>query len=599
MPDHRRRPTTVVERLESRMLLTAAFTNIDVSKMKGNQAEGSIAVDRADGSKLVAVSNIDSGDGLMLATSSDGGATWSSRVIANDSDSLPAACCDPSVAFDSFGNLFLAYLNSTDTQVELLLSTDAGRSFTLLKQYSGNVDQPTVVTGPGSVWLDFDKGPGVVATGAPVVALGAVGNFDPLQGMRGSNGGQFGDIAVGGSGEVVVTYQKDIAPHRSQVWVNVNPTGVGGTFGRATLVTGSNVPAFDYIPAQNTRGIDAETGLAIDSSGGAFDGRIYLTYTDENPAASGNTDVFVRYSDNNGAAWSSPIRVNDDSGANSQFLPRIAIDNTTGAVAESWYDARNDQGAGSSGDTNQIINDDVEVFAAVITPAADGLIVSANQQISAGVSNAFAANSTIDLGDYTGLDFQNGTLHPLWFDNSNSTGNNPNGALNQLNAYTARAAASSFAGSGQLSLGGVNGPGGPVPTLATGAGLNVGSLRAGRYYTITVDWSPGTDPSTLGASGLLVTGPNAFSAAAQLVRTRSLRGGVVQATYHVSDASGNWTPADIGTYSIIVQPDAVSDTAGQFAEGGVLGNFVIATGLAARNRAGGTGHRHHPRHADD
>ncbi|HEY2589911.1 MAG TPA: sialidase family protein [Tepidisphaeraceae bacterium] len=601
MPHRNRRPPcrSALERLEPRTLFSSAFTNINISKMKGNQAEGAIAVDPVDPSKMFAVSNIDTGDGLMAATTSDGGTTWSATVIAKDNSALPAACCDPSAAFDSFGNLFLTYLNSSDNQVELLLSTDAGHSFTLLTQFNGNVDQPTVVTGTGSVWLDFDRGNGVSVTGAPVVSLGSVGSFQPLQQVPGSANGQFGDIAVGPSGQVMVTWQSDTSAHHSQMKVNVDPTGLGGKFGKAVLVGATNVPKFDYIPAQNTRGIDAETGLAFDTSGGPFTGRAYLVYTDEYPAASGNTDIYVRYSDNNGATWSAPIRVNDDDGANSQFLPRIKLDPTTGQVAVSWYDARNDLGPGASGDVAGMINTDAEFYATVITPQADGLLVSPNQQVAAAPSDAFDANSTIDFGDYTGLDFYGGTLHPLWFDNSNSTRDNPNKTLNQLNAYTADVPASSFAGAPKLSLGQTADPAGPLVSLTSGAAFNPDFIRAGRYYTITVTFSADTDPSTITNSDLLVTGPNGFDQPAQLVRTVTLRGGVRRATYRVSKPTGNWTSADIGTYTINLEPGAVADTTGQPATDGILGDFVVATGLAARNRGGTVGTRHHPRNADD
>src|SRR6516162_8517153 len=112
MDNHlRRRRFVGSEPLEPRRLLSSSFPNVNISRMPGNQAEGAIAIDKADPSKLFAVSNIDVGDGLVAATSSDGGATWSRRTIADDKDSLPAACCDPSAEFDSFGNLFLAYLN--------------------------------------------------------------------------------------------------------------------------------------------------------------------------------------------------------------------------------------------------------------------------------------------------------------------------------------------------------------------------------------------------------------------------------------------------------------------------------------------------------
>src|SRR6478609_793247 len=84
------------EALERRTMLSGAVANIDVGKILGNQAEGSIVVDRANPSKMFVATNIDVGDGLMAATSSDGGQTWTRRTIANDKDGLPAACCDPS-----------------------------------------------------------------------------------------------------------------------------------------------------------------------------------------------------------------------------------------------------------------------------------------------------------------------------------------------------------------------------------------------------------------------------------------------------------------------------------------------------------------------
>lgn len=587
-----------VELLEPRKLLSASLTNIDISQMKGNQAEGAIAVDPLDPSKTFAVSNVDSADGLMGATSSDGGATWSSTTIATDNSSLPAACCDCSAAFDSFGNLFLAYLNADDSTVELCLSTDAGKSFTLVTQYKGNVDQPTVATGPGSVWLDFDRGNSVSVTGAPVVGLGAVGQFQPLKIVPGSTNGQFGDIAVGSSGQVMVTWQTAGIPI-SQIRVNIDSGGLGGAFNRfATIVGTTNVTTFDYIPAQESRGIDAETGLAFDTSSDAYNGRVYLVYTNEYPAGSQNTDIFVRYSDNNGATWSSPIRVNDDNGVNSQFLPRISLDATSGKVAVSWYDSRNDNGAGSSGDTDKLTNDDAEFYAAVITPETDGLLVSGNQQIASAPSDSYDANSEIDYGDYTGLDFYNGTVHPLWFDNSNSTGNNPNGTLNELNAYTAVADISAFTTGSQLQLGGLSDSVGPVASLASSAGLNSGYIRTTGYYTITVSYDPSTDPSTLGNSNLLITGPNGFNSDAQYVRTIKLRG-VLRATYRIASPAGHWTSADIGTYTINLQGGSVKDTSGAAAEGGTVGHFVVATGLAARNRQGGGGTRHHKRTGDD
>lgn len=49
--------------------------------------------------------------------------------------------------------------------------------------------------------------------------------------------------------------------------------------------------------------------------------------------------------------------------------------------------------------------------------------------ISAGTSNAHDSGNGIDDGDYSGLSFYGGVTHPVWSDNSNSTGTNPDGAL--------------------------------------------------------------------------------------------------------------------------------------------------------------------------
>jgi hypothetical protein len=587
----------MIERLEPRALLSSAFVNVNISKMPGNQAEGSIVVDRADPSLLFAVSNIETGDGVLFASSADGGTTWTHRLVGDDTDGLPAACCDPSLAADAYGNLFLTYLSASTNDVIVLLSADAGQTFHELDQFHGDVDQPTITSGPGGVWLTFQKGGSVVVTGAPVSGLNQVGSFLPLTRVRGGSNGNFGDIAVAPSGQVMVTYQRQGSRSRSQLFVNVDPDGFGpAPFGKSVLVTQTHVGNFDLIPAQPNRGIDAEVGLAFDRSTDAFGGRAYMVYTDEMPGGSGNTDIFVRYSDNQGVTWSNPIRVNDDGGTTSQFFPRIAEDDTTGKVAIGWYDARNDVGPASAGDTDGKPNDDVAYFGAVITPAADGLFVSTNQKISGGVSNADDASNSIDLGDYTGLDFFAGAIHPLWFDNSNYTGDNPGGSLKTLEVYTAQVDASAFTTGTTISLGGLADPSGPVAALYFRGGANPGSVRAGASYTITISYadSAGVSLSSLDASNLLINGPNSFSTTAQFVRARlQSHGTVAVATYRLVNPSGAWTAAEGGTYTITLQPNQILDSRSRFSTSGILGTFVIATNLAgSSHNANGSGRDH-------
>jgi len=86
-------------------------------------------------------------------------------------------------------------------------------------------------------------------------------------------------------------------------------------------------------------------------------------------------------------------------------------------------------------DTDGIPNDDAQFWGAFSTNG--GTSFTPNLQISAGTSNSHDSGNGIDYGDYTGLSFYGGIAHPAWSDNSDSTGNNPDGALHQLDIYTA------------------------------------------------------------------------------------------------------------------------------------------------------------------
>jgi len=208
----RRRDVSCIESLEPRRLMAdvaaalanVPFPNIDVSRRVGNESEPTVAVDRTDPNHVFVASNTDVGRaGVFVAYSTDAGATWNGRLIGDGNDDLPSACCDSSAAFDAFGNLFLTYINSDKRHVEVLSSTDGGKSFDLLTSFRGDVDQPTLTTGPGSggspqsLWLTYDEGDGVVAVGAPVSGRGQVGDFGDVQDVPGSTGGAFGDVAVG------------------------------------------------------------------------------------------------------------------------------------------------------------------------------------------------------------------------------------------------------------------------------------------------------------------------------------------------------------------------------------------------------------------
>jgi BNR/Asp-box repeat protein len=435
-------------------------TNVDVSQRHFNESEEAVAVNPTNPNNIVIVTNVGHVEaglsaGMFEGVSFDGGKTWTRRLIAlGGSDPLGDACCDPSLSFDRYGNLFLTYLFQVEDEVPIALSTDGGLTFSVVatisaadlpaKKSSGDtrglfrfVDQPTITAAHDAVWVVFNAGGPLVATGAPVTGLGRFGGFGPVEVIPGTNNCTYGDIAIGPSGQVMQACNlTESGQGGGKIFVNVDPDGLGPAgFGDRIFVTETHVGGFDFIPAQPDRSVDAEVGLAWDSTGGPHPGRVSLVYTREQPNESDDTDVYVRHSDDGGATWGAGVRVNDDTTGNSQFLPKISLDPTTGDLAVIWYDSRNDLGTGGPGDTDGIPNDDAQFWGAFSTNG--GASFGPNIQISAGTSNSHDSGNGIDYGDYTGLSFYGGTAHPAWSDNSNSTGTNPDGALHQLDIYTA------------------------------------------------------------------------------------------------------------------------------------------------------------------
>lgn len=466
-----------LEALEDRTVpsLTATVgANVNISQRAANQHESTIVINPTNVQNLFAASNNEGGGGNFAAFSTDGGATWTGRLLGTGTgpggDGLPAGGGDVQAAFDPFGNLYLTYLSGpAATRVAtVVLSTDGGQTFTNLVSFNTTagfttaLDQPSIATGARSVWVSYrGNNNSIVAAGANVTGLGAanIGTF-ASQTLQGSAGGNFGDIAVGPNGQVLVTYQTGGGAGPGTIFVNLDADGVGpATFGNAVQVTTTQVGGTRNIPAQsNSAGIDAEANLAWDRSGGARNGRVYLVYTDAPNTTSNATKTFVRYSDNNGANWTNPIGVFDNAANNnSQFLPSISVDQTNGNVGVAWHDARNDLGTGGPGDTNGTANDDAQLFAAFSDDGGNNF--SANRQISRGTSNSAASEPAgagfrnLGYGDYQKSDFFGGVFYRVWADNSNSTGNNPAGALGTMEIYTAKVTLSSQPVSGFAQMG--------------------------------------------------------------------------------------------------------------------------------------------------
>lgn len=434
-------------------------TAYNVSQLPGNQSETTIAVNpvvRANtpnNVQLFAASNAlgTTPSVLFAAQSSDGGVTWtpstnSSGQLASTSGTAPISSGDPRAVFDQFGNLFLTELGANGNAILVLMSTDGGKTFALLDSFASqgsaplssddpedaSVDQPSIAVGPGgmpgtaSVWVTYADiaDSTVFVAGAAVTGLGLVGSFHLID-VGHEQPGNFGNIAVGPSGQVVVTWENfGTASPQNAIMVSTNTTGVTNPANFSQPVALSPLGLSDStIPPQPFRGITPDIRLAWDESGGPHNGRLYLTYTDlPDPKDFPNdSDIFLRYSDNLGVNWSTPVQVNTDTTNNSQFFASVAVDQSTGDVAVAWYDARNDP-----------LDQQTQYFVAV--SADGGATFSSNEPVSPGPSNSYFAelnqpvtpkNTRGQYGDYEGLAFANGILYPIWTDNSADLGLNP------------------------------------------------------------------------------------------------------------------------------------------------------------------------------
>jgi len=148
-------------------------------------AESECAITKNPNNKLQLFASCNSVAGALFAARSvDGGFTWTypdaaDKTIADgDAGQGRRAWSDPTLSWDTFGNLWIAYIDYNKSAVDLVRSPDGGVSFIDVMQWTtcnGCADQPTVVAAnttaggaPVALWLVWIQGTPsqLVATGA-------------------------------------------------------------------------------------------------------------------------------------------------------------------------------------------------------------------------------------------------------------------------------------------------------------------------------------------------------------------------------------------------------------------------------------------------
>jgi hypothetical protein len=434
--------------LSSRMSAAAAMSALagdpaaaDVLAGEDALSEVSIDVNPTDPNNQVIVGHDTDLVTMNTFYTTDGGLTWTPVLIGDAIDGLTSTFrFDPTVAFDDDGNVYVGYgvrtampAGGNQRTVVVCRSADGGASYPQCTNLATTADIGTL---PGNDKWHLATGPDPVTPTQQNVYIAWTQNITEASGtdqrivvsrstdggatfsapiiindlsIAGTRGGNlFADPAVGPAGQLYVAWHDIDA---GQVWFDRSTDG-GLTFGTDVLVTNSAAGFKTSIPAQPDRGVGVMPTIDTDRSGGPFNGRLYLAYSDLGAGGSPDFNVLVRSSSDGGLTWTAPVVVHDDGGTNSQFLPWVDVDQQTGQAVAVWYDARND-----------VNNKKVEVHLAVSDDG--GATWKPNVLISDSPSDMSVDNPNRYLGnflEYIGVASLGGTAFPVWADNSGSPG---------------------------------------------------------------------------------------------------------------------------------------------------------------------------------
>ncbi|MGA9115403.1 MAG: sialidase family protein [Bacteroidota bacterium] len=337
---------------------------------------------------------------------------------------------DPVTAYDSIGNLYYENMYSATSGGSIIgcktmVSTNNGASWSA---------SATSVDGVDKNWIACDQTRGPFANYAyTTMTASGGGNFSRSTnfGTTWTNTASFSTQSLPGMMPAVgpdVLGGRNIPGGCVYVVTNSGPTEAStytfyrSTDGGLTFAERSALTVAGYVGTRNSVGRlvinNARTRpypfIAADNGHGPFRGRLYLVYAANDPPGNGNKpDIFLQYSDDQAATWSSRVIVNDNPSPQStnEWFPAIWCDKTTGRLYIKWYDMRNDpsnlrawvygtytdDGGATFAPNQKISNADF----AYPSPAC-----SPNSNCYRGDYDAMASNPYVSLSVWT--DFRNG-----------------------------------------------------------------------------------------------------------------------------------------------------------------------------------------------
>ena len=411
--------------------------NVDVSAECGPQSETYITLNPSRPRVLAAGSNEIFRDPMRGYFSADGGATWGGVDLPlpppGQGTNDQRFGSDPSLAFDTRGNLYYSYIvvffgngsGVNGTEMAVARSSDGGRTYPSVTYFSFETgssrfnDKPMVTADTNArspfrdnVYVAWDAAVGGTDAGGVRVGRSSdhgasftVNRADDPQGP----GKAIGAVPfVGPAGEVYVAWNDFKA---NTIGFNRSFDGAA-TWGTPGVIAAKAIPFDIGIPAESFRGALVYPSCDADRSGGAHRGRLYCSWLDLNGDGI-TTGIVLSFSDDRGASWSRPAPLGDPVAGVDRFNHWLSVDPVTGQVTVAFYDTRNDA-TGSRFQTDYYLARSADgVSWLPDTRVSD---VSSNEHDCDGTFPCPAINYGNQQGDYEGLVSFGGVSHPVWTD---------------------------------------------------------------------------------------------------------------------------------------------------------------------------------------
>jgi hypothetical protein len=405
--------------------------DVDASRLGGPQTNPTITVDPRNPSILLAGSNSLLEGAERWYSSTDGGVSWTTGTVTPTVPDIRSTCpSDPGVAIDRAGTQYFSFDRVTpctpDAPSRVYVATRQGPG--------GGWSAPVLVAKLGSARVDdkptiaVDNSPSSPHQGRVYVAWARVSRrvvysiqlshsddrgrtwSRPVKVNRAGDELNYASIAVARNGIVYVGWTDS-----SHYEVDVTRSTDGGDrFGPQIRAA-----AFEVIPiphcgigivvrAEPRSCIQADPTVSVDTSGGRYSGRVYVSYTGTDFTGDGGAAVTTfdsRLRPIAGYPLLSHHRVVArfaDGSRSDQFWAQSAIDQTNGSVWLCFYDT-----AGDGGGTRVFYS---------CTFSRDGGRTWTRPVHAASVSSDETQPGAAQYGYYQGVAAAGGVAHPIWTD---------------------------------------------------------------------------------------------------------------------------------------------------------------------------------------